>query len=196
MSNLEVRPLTTERLPDLAELFAEGGDPRWCWCASFHLRNADLRKDPETNRAVFEEKMTAALSEGRAPGLVAYLEGTPVGWVSFGPRESYLRLQHSRVLAPVDDKPTWSVVCFVVSRRARGSAVASALLESAVEYAGERGATLIEGYPSDIGDDRIPSPNLYMGKSSMFERTGFEVVERRQTAPNTVVRTIVRKALD
>jgi GNAT superfamily N-acetyltransferase len=195
MGNLEIHPLTTERLSDLAELFGEGGDPRWCWCASFHLRNADFRKEPDGNRAVFEERMAAALTEGRAPGLIAYLEGTPVGWVSFGPRESYLRLQHSRVLAPVDDEPTWSVVCFVVSRRARGTGVASALLETAVDYARDHGATLIEGYPSDIGDGRIPSPNLYMGKLSMYQRTGFEVVERRQTAPNTVIRAIVRKAL-
>lgn len=195
MSDLEILPLTTEQLADVAGLFAEGGDPKWCWCASFHLRNADLTKDPETNRAVFEEKMASAADENRAPGLIAYLEGDAVGWVSFGPREDYLRLRHSTVLAPVDDTPTWSVVCFVVSRKARGRGVASALLDAAVAYARDHGATTIEGYPVEIDEGRIPSPNLYMGKLSMFQRVGFEVVERRRAAPNTVVRAIVRKEL-
>ena len=93
MGDVEIHPLTTERLSDLAELFGQGGDPRWCWCASFHLRNADLRKDPENNRAVFEERMTVALAEGRAPGLIAYLDNVPVGWVSFGPARSGCRLR-------------------------------------------------------------------------------------------------------
>ena len=53
----------------------------------------------------------------RRPGLVAYDGETAVGWVSVGPREDYERLAHSRVLAPVDDTPVWSIVCFVVGRR-------------------------------------------------------------------------------
>ena len=32
--NLEIRPLTPALWDDLAELFAEGGDPRWCWFKS------------------------------------------------------------------------------------------------------------------------------------------------------------------
>jgi hypothetical protein len=29
--DLQIVPLTRERLPDLAQLFGEGGDPKWCW---------------------------------------------------------------------------------------------------------------------------------------------------------------------
>jgi len=29
---MEIRPLTPERLPDMAALFEQGGDPNWCWC--------------------------------------------------------------------------------------------------------------------------------------------------------------------
>ena len=35
------------------------------------------------------------------------------------PREDYERLATSKILAPLDDVPVWSIVCFVVSRRAR-----------------------------------------------------------------------------
>ena len=30
--DLTILPLTPERFPDLAALFEEGGDPKWCWC--------------------------------------------------------------------------------------------------------------------------------------------------------------------
>ena len=54
-----------------------------------------------------------------APGLVAYRDDRAVGWVSLAPREDYERLAYSKVLAPLDDTPVWSIVCFVVSRRSR-----------------------------------------------------------------------------
>lgn len=196
MTELEIHPLTPERLSDLARLFGQGGDPRWCWCAWFRLRSADFRKsNPDLNRHILEQAVDTTAAEDRSPGLVAYMEADPVGWVSLGPRDDYLRLQHSRVLAPVDDQPTWSVVCFVVSRGARRQGVASILLGAAVEYAREHGASRLEGYPVEIAGQRIPSANAYMGTLSMFRRAGFEVVERRQAAPNTVVRHIVRKEL-
>ena len=33
-ADLEILPLTAERVPDLAALFAQGGDPKWCWYKS------------------------------------------------------------------------------------------------------------------------------------------------------------------
>ncbi|MGH2380711.1 MAG: GNAT family N-acetyltransferase [Candidatus Limnocylindria bacterium] len=192
--HIEVHPLTRERLPDLAALFGQGGDPKSCWCAFFRVRgmtfqNASARK----NRAVLERAVDEL--EGRAPGLIAYRGGEAIGWVSLGPREDYERLQHSKILAPIDDKPVWSIVCFVVGRKARGQGVASALLEAAAEYAREHGATLLEGYPVETDGGRIPSANVYKGTLSMFERAGFEVVERRKWNRTTPVRPIVRRRI-
>ena len=55
---------------------------------------------------------------GQPPGIRAYVEGVPVGWCAIGPREAYIRLscspRHRRALAPVDDAPAWSDVCFYV----------------------------------------------------------------------------------
>ncbi len=87
---------------------------------------------------------------GRAPGLVAYDGEEAIGWVSVGPREDYERLAYSRVLAPIDDTPVWSIVCFVVGRRSRRQGVANALLDSAIEYARDHGATTLEAYPVDV----------------------------------------------
>lgn len=193
---LQIHPLTPERLPDLAALFGQGGDPKWCWCASFRVRSLDFTKaNPAANRRVLERAMVATAQEQRAPGLIAYRDGEAIGWVSLGPRDDYERLRHSKVLAPVDDSPVWSIVCFVVGRRARGQGVAAALLEAAVEYARNRGATLLEAYPVETDAGRIPSANAYMGTLRMFERAGFEVVERRQANRATAVRPIVRRAI-
>jgi GNAT superfamily N-acetyltransferase len=193
---LEIHPLTPDRLKDLAELFGQGGDPKWCWCAFYRLRGMSWQNSTEAdNRAVLERAVETEAAEGRAPGLVAYRDGEAVGWVSLAPREEFERLEHSTVLRRIDDKPVWSIVCFVVGRRARGQGVASALLKAAVDYARDHGATLLEGYPVDTGDRRVPAANAYHGTLSMFERAGFRVVERRQFNRTTPVRPIVRRGL-
>ena len=39
---LEIHPLTPSRLPDIAGLFGQGGDPKWCWCAFYRVRGVDF----------------------------------------------------------------------------------------------------------------------------------------------------------
>ena len=192
--DLEIKPLTRDRLADLAALFGQGGDPKWCWCSFYRIRGSTFANSSEAkNRKVLERAVDEL--ENRAPGLVAYREGEAVGWVSLGPRDDYERLQHSKVLAPVDERPVWSIVCFVVGRSSRGQGVASALLAAAVDYARQHGATLLEGYPVETDGKRIPSANAYKGTVGMFERAGFKVVERRQWNRTTPVRPIVRRAI-
>ena len=187
-------PLTPKRLPDLAALFGQGGDPKWCWCAYFRVRGMTWSNaTPASNRAVLETAVRAR--NGHAPGLVAYRDGEAVGWVGLSPREEYERLEHSTVLARVDARPVWSIVCFVVGRTARGQGVAAALLAAAVDYARDHGATMLEAYPVDTGGGRVPSANVYHGTLSMFERAGFRVVERRQFNRSSPVRPIVRRGL-
>ena len=196
VTDLDIRPLTPDRLADLAALFGQGGDPKWCWCAYWRVRNVDFQTaTPAGNRRVLEAAVRATVEEDRAPGLIAYHDGAPIGWVSVGPRADYERLTHSKVLAPVDDRPVWSVVCFVVSRRARGRGVASSLLAAAIDYARRRGARWLEAYPVDTGGGRIPAATAYKGTLSMFERAGFEVVATRQANRASAPRPIVRLSL-
>jgi GNAT superfamily N-acetyltransferase len=193
---LEILPLTPKRLPDLAALFGQGGDPKWCWCAYYRVRSIDFSTaTPTGNRRVLESAVEATAAEGRHPGLVAYRDGEAVGWVSVGPRDDYARLQHSKVLGPIDDRPVWSIVCFVVARRARGEGIARALLDAAVEYARDHGATLLEAYPVDTEGGRVPAAHAFKGTLGMFERAGFEVAERRRANAASAERPIVRRAV-
>jgi GNAT superfamily N-acetyltransferase len=194
MSELTIVPLTRRRLPDLATLFEQGGDPKWCWCSFYRQRSLDFSSGSAAgNRSVLEAAVGATAGQNRAPGLVAYRDGEVVGWVSVGPREDYPRLVHSRVLAPVDERPVWSIVCFVVGRRARGAGIATALLDAAIAYARDHGATLLESYPIDTAAGRVPAANAYKGTVGMYERAGFEVVARRQSNRTTRVRPIMRR---
>lgn len=194
--DLRIKPLTRELLPDLAELFGQGGDPKWCWCSFYRLRGVDFRSaTAASNRTVLEQAVEATAAEGRAPGLIAYRGDEPVGWVSLGPREDFERLTHSRVLAPIDEQPVWSIVCFVVARRARGQGIAAALLDAAVRYAAKHGGQLVESYPVETNGRRVAAANAYKGTVGMFERAGFEVAERRQANPASAPRPIMRRSL-
>jgi GNAT superfamily N-acetyltransferase len=87
-------------------------------------------------------------------------------------------------------------VCFVVGRRSRGQGVAAALLDGAIAYATEHGATMLEAYPVDVPvGERIASASVYKGTLAMFERAGFEVVARRQASPTGTPHPIVRRRL-
>jgi GNAT superfamily N-acetyltransferase len=192
-NELSILPLTADRLADLAALFEQGGDPKWCWCAYFRIRSVDFSSGGKRrHRSVLEAAVVDNAAESRAPGLVAYHGDEAVGWMSIGPRADYERLAHSRVLAPVDDTPVWSIVCFVVGRRSRGRGVARALLAAGVAYARAHGATTLEAYPVEVPDgSRVPSANVYRGILSMFEAAGFTVVARR-AVPGGATRPIVR----
>jgi len=186
---LDIRPLTADTWPDLAALFEEGGDPKWCWCQFYRVRGLDWsNSSADGNR----ERLATLTRDGPPPGLVGYQDRRAVGWVSVAPRPAYDRLTHAKLLAPVDDKPVWSIVCFVVSRSARGRGVARALLDGAIAWAKREGATILEAYPSDVQGRKVPAANLYHGSLSMFEDAGFEVVARRQFNRTTPVRPIVR----
>jgi GNAT superfamily N-acetyltransferase len=189
--DLTILPLTPERLDDLAELFAEPGDPRWCWCASYRVRRAIGRVPPSENRAV----LTEATERGPAPGLIAYRDDRPIGWVSLGPREDYPRLAYEKVLRPVDDRPVWSIVCFVIARRERGRGLSRVLLDAAIEHARSNGATTLEAYPVDTGGAHIPPPQAYKGTLAMFQLAGFAEVARRRANAKVIPRPIVRLEL-
>jgi GNAT superfamily N-acetyltransferase len=195
---LAIKPLTPDRFADVATLFEEGGDPKWCWCAYFRVRGTDFSSGAKTrHRSVLQAAVDDGVATGRAPGLVAYEADSAIGWISLGPREDYERLAHSRVLAPVDDRPVWSIVCFVVARRARGRGVASALLDAGIAYARDHGATALEAYPIEIAEGaRISASDAYRGTLAMYQRAGFREVARRQWNATTPERPIVRLDLE
>jgi ribosomal protein S18 acetylase RimI-like enzyme len=124
-------------------------------------------------------QLKALVDSGRPPGLIGYRGKVPVGWVSIGPREDYAKLARSPVMKPVDDKPVWSVICFVVPSEYRNQGVARALLAGAVAYAKKCGAKLIEAYPVDKAR-RSHDDFMWFGAKAMYDKAGFSEVARRK----------------
>ena len=188
---MEIVPLTAESWPALAELFAAGGDPKWCWCQFWRLGNANWSStNPDANRA----SLRALADRDPASGLVAIRDGVAVGWVGLGPRDEFDRLARSRTIPRLAGDDVWVVNCFVVAKTARRSGVAGALLAAAADYVQAHGAKLIEGYPVQTGGARISSASAYSGTAGMFERAGFEEVSPTTShAAKGLPRVVVRR---
>ncbi|HTL25989.1 MAG TPA: GNAT family N-acetyltransferase [Burkholderiales bacterium] len=178
-------PATSARWKDLETLFGPNGACAGCWCMWFRLpRREWTAAKGEGNRRALRRLVGRRV----APGILAYEGGKPVGWVAFAPRAEYVRLAASRNLKPLDARPVWSVSCFFVARSHRGKGLMTQLIEAAADYARKRGATLLEGYPSDPRR-RTADTFIYTGTLGAFERAGFKVAAR----PSKAVR-IVRRA--
>jgi len=194
LTDLEIRPLTAETWQALVTLFEEGGDPAWCWCQFWRTSGfgANGTEVKAANRALLRAQADRPL----APGLVALtLGGKAVGWVSLGPREDFDHLERSRVRPRLDDVAVWSIVCFVVCRRAQRQGVGGRLLAAAIAFAREHGAPALEAYPVDTSTGKPSGPTLYTGTLSTFLRAGFQVARQIESKQATVVRSIVRLQL-
>jgi GNAT superfamily N-acetyltransferase len=178
----------------VVDLFTRRGGPdtRSCWCIFWRVRSKDfLKATPGENR----ERLRELIDAGPPPGLVAMEDGRAVGWVGLAPRPEFLRIEHSRVIPRVDGPVPWSIVCFVVSRDARGRGIAGALLEAAVAHAREAGAAAIEGYPIDpsaTAAGRVRDTGAYVGTRSMFERAGFRVAAVTTSVSGGAPRVVAR----
>jgi GNAT superfamily N-acetyltransferase len=182
-----VHPVTSGRWGDLTKLFGPKGAYGNCWCMWWRMGSKDFdRATPGRKRAA----LRSLVRDGRSPGLLAYLDGEPVGWVSVAPREERGRLERSATLKRVDDRPVWSIVCFYIDRRRRHEGVGRALLEAAVDHARRRGARLVEGYPVDPSVRHYPAADAFTGLAPMFEEAGFREVTRRGKRP--IMRRAVR----
>lgn len=177
-----VHPLTEDRWPDLEALFGAKGCSiaRGCWCMYYRRsgKSPDLRPG-ETQNMRNRRDLRALASQEPPPGLLGYEGGTPVGWVSLGPRQDYAKLHKSPVMKPVDAQPVWSIICFVVPAEYRRQGVAKQLLAGAIEYARERGVQLLEAYPVDAAV-APHSESLWFGTKTMYDEAGFEELARRK----------------
>lgn len=183
-----IRPLTPARWPDLVQLFGKHGGCAGCWCMYPRLRHRDYVAG---KGAVNRRRLLALVGRGEVHGVLAYVDGEPAAWCSLGPRATFISLAKSRVLAPVDDRPVWSIVCFYIARPHRRRGLSTQLLEAAAAYAARRGAVLLEGYPHDRGRAPLPDAFAWHGLLTSFQRAGFAEVARRSPG-----RPIVRRALE
>jgi GNAT superfamily N-acetyltransferase len=187
---LQFYPATPDRWKDLEALFGPKGACAGCWCMFWRLSRPQFTKGQgESNRRALK----TIVNSGEVPGIIAYDGEQPIGWCSISPRENFASLERSRTLARIDDKPTWSIVCFFVDRTHRRQRVMEKLLKAAVKYAKANGAKVVEGYPvTPTSSTRLPAWDSFRGVTSVFVKAGFEEVARR-SANRPVMRYYVKK---
>lgn len=173
---IEIHPATPDRWPDVETVMGPRGGAEGCWCMVWRHSARDYAAGRGADN---RDAMRRLIEAGEVPGLLAYDGETPVGWCSVAPRGDFPRLANSRVLAPVDDRPVWSVSCFVIARNHRGRGLTRLLLEAAVSFVRERGGVVLEGYPIAPTKDRYPAAYAWTGFQSAFTEAGFREVARR-----------------
>jgi GNAT superfamily N-acetyltransferase len=188
-SPVDVRPATAERWPHVVAVMGGSGGDRGCWCQYYRWSSSDFsRLGAGGGRAALQRQVEA----DTPPGLIAYIDGMPVGWVGIGQRDDMERLVRSRTIPRIDDRPVWSILCFLVRPGYRRRGVTQALIGGVVEAARAAGAPGVEAYPIDADGRRLDPTLSYVGFTSTFERAGFrrvvETAGRSAGRPRWLVR--------
>jgi GNAT superfamily N-acetyltransferase len=195
-ASLTVVPANEAAWADLQAIFGVDGYPGRCYCQHFKTRDRDWSSLSEADRRDrLREQTGCGSSRARTTsGLVAFLGDDPAGWVAVEPRTAYPRLKWMRTVwgGREEDKAddgVWAVPCFVVRKGYRRRGITYALAAATVEFARERGARALEGYPMITTPGKeIVWGELYVGTRQVFAAAGFAEVSH--PSPRRVVMRI------
>ncbi len=187
---ISVVPANEASWDDLKAVFGPRGDAARCQCQRYKTRGrawdiewASVPAHKRANR-LREQTRSGHPEAHTTSGLVAYLDGEPAGWCAVEPRTAYVRLQTKPLVwaGRVEDKTdggVWAVTCFVTRTGFRRRGVSRALARAAVDFARERGARAVEGYPMiTTPGQEITWGELHVGSRSIFAVAGFAEVSR------------------
>jgi GNAT superfamily N-acetyltransferase len=195
-SSLAIVPANESSWEDLRAIFGDRGYTARCQCQMFKIGHYHWTDTPLVVRM---ERMRAETHCGypSAPttsGLVAYLDGEPVGWVAVEPRPNYPRLPPPRTVLEArgedkGDESVWAVTCFVTRAGFRRRGISRALARATVDFARERGARALEAYPmiTEPGQE-ISWGETHVGTRSIFAEAGLSEVSH--PTPRRVVMRI------
>jgi GNAT superfamily N-acetyltransferase len=172
---------------DLQTVFGTRGSAAYCQCQRYKLQPKEaFRKFPVETRAGRLREQTACgyPESATTSGLVAYLDGEPVGWCAVEPRTHYEGLLRN-IRVPWEgrnedkaDDSVWAVTCVFARAGFRRRGVGYALVQAAVDFARGRGARALEGYPMLTNGQDITWGELNVGTPSMFNAAGLTEVSR------------------
>lgn len=177
--NIDIYSLNITRWKDFETLFGERGACGGCFCMSWRLKKSDFNKQKGN---LNKEAMKKLVEQNENIGVLAYIDGKAIGWCAVAPREVYLKLENSRVLKRIDDKPVWSITCFYITKEYRRKGISSLLIKGAINYCKAKGATIIEAYPVIPYSSKVPDAFMWTGMPTAFEQEGFVVAERRSNS--------------
>jgi GNAT superfamily N-acetyltransferase len=182
---ISVVPANEASWEDLQTVFGTRGQASRCQCQRYKLRPREsFASFPAEARAHRLRQQTdcGQRASGTTSGLVAYLDGEPVGWCAVEPRTAYEGLVRNNRVPWADraedksDDSVWAVTCLFTRVGFRKRGVSRALARAAVDFARERGARAIEGYP--MITKNVILEELHVGTEGVFADAGFAEVSR------------------
>ncbi len=180
MPEVVVRELTPERLGDYLQFFdndAFTDNPHWagCYCMFYHFAGPDgtwANRTGAENRAEKSDLIRA----GRAGGLLAYVDGRPVGWCNASRRTDLAALQDSPTLPGEDARDIGSIVCFLVAPGYRRQGIARELLDAACALFEHQGLRIAEAYARK---EARSDAEAYHGTVDLYREAGFTEVREQ-----------------
>lgn len=184
---IEVRPATV--FDDVCTLVGpKRPDANVCWCLTYRIPSKENRALVGPARG---ERVRRLLDEEGPPGVLAYDGGEVVGWAAVAPRAD-TTFARSRKIPHVDDLDVWSVWCIRVRPGHRTSGISHHLLRGAVDFARDRGAPAIEGYPVDNRGQKVDPTMAYVGTRALFEQAGFQQAAETDSVVDGFPRVLMR----
>jgi GNAT superfamily N-acetyltransferase len=186
--DITVVPANEASCDDLRVVFGTRGDAAHCQCQRFKLAPREAFKTyPAEERAL---RLRAQTHCGQpdattTSGLVAYLDGEPVGWCAVEPRPAYqgllrvFRVPWEGRAEDKTDQSIWAVTCVFARAGFRRRGIGYLLARNAVDFARKRGARALEAYPmvTQPGEDIIWG-DLHVGTRNMFAAAGLTEINR------------------
>lgn len=170
---ISTRPISTSDFELIEQLFGSNGACGGCWCMYWRAPSLGAywaNHKGEDNKRSFR----ALVESGQALGCLAFDGKAPVGWCSYGPRESFAYLSRSRSIPGIDLPGIWAITCFYVRAPYRNSGITAQLIACAVREAGRAGAQFVEGYPTvPKRKGPIPPAFAHTGLPGPFISNGF-----------------------
>jgi GNAT superfamily N-acetyltransferase len=182
---VSVVPANEASWEDIQAVLGRRGEPSSCQCQRYKMQPGESWASVGADELALRLRRQTAghAAWGTTSGLVAHLDGEPVGWCAVEPRTAYPRLLlktrvpwAGRAEDKTDDS-VWAVSCLVTRVGFRRRGISRALVRAAVAFARERGARALEGYPmiTQPGQE-VMSVELHVGSRSIFAAAGFTEV--------------------
>ena len=195
---LTIVPANEASYEGLQAVFGTRGEAATCHCQRYKLRPREsFGSFPAEERGLRLRQQTDCGNPGssRTSGLVAYLNGEPVGWCAVEPRPAYtglLRVYRVPWEGRAEDKTddsVWAVTCVFTRAGFRRQGISRALVRAAIDHARRHGARALEGYPMlrQPGQE-IAWGEIHVGSRSVFADAGFTEVSH--PTPRRVVMRI------
>ena len=188
-TEIQVRELGPKLLADYLAFFdsAFSDFPDWadCYCGFYDTPEADW---DASSKAEHRAARSERIRSGKATGLLAYIEGKPVGWCNAQPRSSFLNMRSYKVAVTDPKELVGSIMCFLVAPNYRSKGISDALLNAACDKFKRNGLKMAEGYPSTPSKrPQIPWAEAnYKGPLNLYLKNGFGI--HRQLERFAIVR--------